>query len=47
MIRPSTPCELARSKADLDAATLVLEVGMSTLDRQAGDKLRGRRLWWR
>jgi hypothetical protein len=31
----------------LDAATLVLEVGMSTLLRQAGDRLRGRRLWWK
>jgi len=31
----------------LDAATLVLEVGMSTLVKQAGDRLRGRRLWWR
>ena len=31
----------------LDAATLALEVGMSALVRQAGDRLRGRRLWWR
>jgi ribosomal protein L16/L10AE len=31
----------------LDAATLVLEVEMSTLVKQAGDRLRGRRLWWR
>jgi len=31
----------------LDTATLVLEVEMSTLVKQAGDRLRGRRLWWR
>jgi len=31
----------------LDAVTLVLEVEMSTPVRQAGDRLRGRRLWWR
>jgi hypothetical protein len=31
----------------LDAAALVLEVGMSTRVRQAGERLRGRRLWWR
>jgi hypothetical protein len=31
----------------LDAATLALEVGMSALVRQAGDRLRGRRRWWR
>jgi len=31
----------------LDAATLVLEVEMSTLVRQAGDGLRRRRRWWR
>ena len=31
----------------LDAATLVLEVGMSSLVRQAGDTLRHRRIWWR
>jgi len=43
--------DAAKSDSDkgrpLDAATLVLEVGMSTLVRQAGDRLRGRRLWWR
>jgi hypothetical protein len=31
----------------LDAATLVLEVGLSSLVRQAGDTLRHRRIWWR
>jgi hypothetical protein len=31
----------------LDAATLMLEVGLSALVRQAGDKLRRRRIWWR
>jgi hypothetical protein len=34
------------SAAPLDAATLMLEVGISTLIRQSGDKLRRRR-WWR
>jgi hypothetical protein len=31
----------------LDAATLALEVGLSALVKQAGDKLRRRSWWWR
>jgi hypothetical protein len=31
----------------LDATTLMLEVGISALIRQSGDKLRRRRFWWR
>jgi len=53
---PSARASVAKSDAaksdsgkgrPLDAATLVLEVGMSTLVRQAGGRLRGWRLWWR
>jgi hypothetical protein len=53
---PSARASEAKSDADksdsgkgrpLDAVTLVLEVEMSSLVRQAGDRLRGRRLWWR
>ena len=54
---PSARASVAKSDAaksddsgkgrPLDAAMLVLELGMSTLVRQAGGRLRGRRLWWR
>jgi hypothetical protein len=53
---PSTRACAAKSDAaksdsgksrPLDAATLALEVGMSALVRQAGDRLRARWLWWR
>jgi hypothetical protein len=35
------------SERPLDAATLVLEVGIQSLVRQAGDSLRQPRAWWR
>jgi len=37
----------AANDRPLDAATLILEVGISALVRHAGDKLRRRRFWWR
>jgi hypothetical protein len=48
---PSARAAAAGSEPDhdreLDAATLVLEVGIQALVRQAGDSLRQRRPWWR
>jgi len=37
----------AKDAVPLDAAALLLEVGISALVRKSGDKLRRRRLWWR
>jgi hypothetical protein len=45
--RAAAAQSVAGSGRPLDAATLVLEVGLSSLVRQAGDSLRHRRIWWR